>query len=296
MSCRLNRVALSLFLAVATLASAQQGPTAKPPVKATSLPSEETVNAFMRATFGYDPTLSWKVADIRPTQAEGVAQVTVNLATPQGQQPTVFFVAPDGQHAFVGQMIPFGAHPFAATRKSLEQKISGPARGPATAPVTIVEFSDLQCPHCKLAQPVLEKLLAEEPNTRLVFQNFPLPMHDWATRAAAYADCVGHTSNDAFWKFVQGIYDAQNDITANSVDEKLTALADTVGVKGTEIGACADRDETVGRVQRSVALGQSFEVDATPTLFINGRRIANVGQISYEQLKALVEFAAKGGM
>ena len=93
-------------------------------------------------------------------------------------------------------------------RKELEKGITGPARGPADAPVTIVEFSDLQCPHCKEAQPVFEKLMAEEPNVRLVFQNFPLaiPAHDWAAKGAAYADCMGASSNDAFWKFIHGVY------------------------------------------------------------------------------------------
>ncbi len=73
------------------------------------------------------------------------------------------------------------------------------------APVTVVEFSDLQCPHCKEAQPNLDRLAAEDKNARIVFQNFPLPMHDWAMKAASYADCVARSSPDAFWKFVESI-------------------------------------------------------------------------------------------
>ena len=57
-------------------------------------------------------------------------------------------------------------------------------------------------PHCKEAQPTLDKLMAEDKNVRVVFQSFPLPMHDWAAKAAAYADCVSRSSNDAFWKFI----------------------------------------------------------------------------------------------
>jgi hypothetical protein len=65
--------------------------------------------------------------------------------------------------------------------------------------VTIVEFGDLQCPACKAAQPTIEALVAAEPQARFVFQNFPLEMHNWAAKGAAYADCVGRASNDAFW-------------------------------------------------------------------------------------------------
>ena len=71
--------------------------------------------------------------------------------------------------------------------------MNGPSRGPADAPVTLVEFSDLQCPHCKEAQPTIDKLMAEEKNARLVFQNFPLPAHDWAAKAAYYGDCIGRS-------------------------------------------------------------------------------------------------------
>ena len=98
--------------------------------------------------------------------------------------------------------------------------------------MTVVEFGDLQCPHCKEAQPTIEKLMAEEKNARLVFQNFPLPSHDWAAKAAAYGDCLGRTSSDAFWKFLASVYAAQTDITAATPTRKLTALAEQAGAKG----------------------------------------------------------------
>jgi protein-disulfide isomerase len=155
-----------------------------------------------------------------------------------------------------------------------------------------VEFSDLQCPHCKDAQPTIDKLLSEEKNVRLVFQNFPLPMHNWASKAAAYADCVGRVSNDAFWKFIQGTYAAQADLTESSADEKLNAIADAAGVKSADIAVCAAKSETVGRVERSVELGRSVNVTSTPSLFINGR-LVSVGSIPYESLKSLIDFTVQ---
>ena len=154
----------------------------------------------------------------------------------------------------------------------------------------MVEFSDLQCPHCKEAQPTLDKLMAEDKNVRVIFQNYPLPMHDWAAKAAAYADCVSRSSNDAFWKFISSVYSAQTDITAANADEKLTALADAAGVKGADIAACAAKPETTSRVEKSMALGKDLDVNSTPTLFINGRRVPAV---PYEMLQKLVDFAAK---
>ena len=276
--------------------SADKSKDSNPPVPtfSTRLPSEETVNAFMKQMFGYDPSVSWKIVAIRPTEAQGLAEVMVVLSNAQGQQNNRLYVTSDGRHALVGDIIPFGAHPFTAAQEELSKKIDGPSRGPADAPVTIVEFSDLQCPHCKDAQPTIEKLMSEEKNARLVFQNFPLASHDWAAKAADYLDCIGRGSNDAAWKFIASVYDAQKDITAANADEKLTALADQAGVKGADTAVCAAKPETTGRVQRSVALGASLEVNGTPTLFINGRKISNVGGLPYDVLKSLTEFAAKG--
>lgn len=271
-------------------ASAPAGATA--PSSTSKLPSEEVVNAFMRQMFGYDSALSWKISDIKPSAAEGLAEVDIVIVTPQGTQPNRFYVTEDGGHAVAGEILPFGSKPFAAAEQKLKQNLTGPAKGPATAPVTIVEFSDLQCPHCKAVQPTIERLLAEDKNVRLVFQHFPIPGHEWAEKGAEYADCIAQSSNDAVWKFLESVYNAQTEITASNADEKFTAYADQAGVKGSEIAACSAKAETAGRVQKSVLLGRSVNVNATPTLFINGRKIDNVSGTPYDVLKKMADFAA----
>ncbi|MFZ0773701.1 MAG: DsbA family protein [Candidatus Sulfotelmatobacter sp.] len=301
-----SSINLILLLVVCGVAAgAQSSSTAKAadkpaPAPAVSLPSvnlpsEATVDAFLQQTFGYQAQLSWKISSIRPAPVPGLAQVDVVLANPQGQQVSRFYVTADGEHAVVGDIIPFGARPFDPVKKTLEKGISGPARGPKGAPVTIVEFGDLQCPACKAAQPAIEALIAAEPNARFVFQNFPLEMHNWAAKGAAYADCVGVASNEAFWKFIAKTYEAQTDITAENADEKLTALADAAGVKGADIAGCATTPVTKAHVDASIALGRLVNVTGTPTLFINGRVIGNVSQVPADALKGLVDFAAKQG-
>ncbi len=258
-----------------------------------NLPSEDTVDSFLHQQFGYEQDLTWKISSIKPATVAGLAEVTVVLASPQGQQLTRFFVAADGKQALVGEIIPFGARPFDPAKQLLDKGITGPERGPKNAPVTIVEFGDLQCPVCKAAQPTIEALVAAEPNARFVFQNFPLEMHNWAAKGAAYADCVGRASNDAFWKFISKTYETQSDITAENADEKLTAIADGAGVKGADIAACAVKPETKARVDASIALGKSVDVTGTPTLFINGRRVGSFDPRMSDIYKGLVDFAAK---
>jgi protein-disulfide isomerase len=291
-----------IFLLACGLAPGQTSPPKSAPAKSSerpaasgssNLPSESTVDSFLHQQFGYEQDLTWKISSIKPSTVAGLAEVTVVLASPHGQQMSRFFVVPDGKQALVGEIIPFGARPFDPAKQLLNKGINGPERGPKNAPVTIVEFGDLQCPACKAAQPTIETLVSAEPNARFVFQNFPLEMHNWAAKGAAYADCVGRASNDAFWKFISKTYETQSDITAENADEKLTAIADGVGLKGSEIAACATKPETKARVDASLALGKSVDVNGTPTLFINGRKVGSFDPRLSDVYKSLVEFAAK---
>ncbi len=275
-----------------TLAATQKPAKAHtaPVPTASHLPTEATVNGFLKHMFGYDAAITWKVESIKPAKDPSVAEVNVIMSGKQGAERLTFYVTPDNQYAISGNMVPFGSDPFAKARAELERGAHGPARGPANAAVTLVEFSDLQCPHCKEAQPTVEKLLAQEPNVRFIYENFPLPGHNWAFKAASFADCVGRENNTAYWKFVDSVFEQQQNITESSVDDKLTELAKAAGANGKAAATCAAEPATRQRVEQSVALGKAVGVTGTPTLFINGR--ATSMGIPLEVLKQLVDFAA----
>jgi protein-disulfide isomerase len=275
----------------------QTRPAAASPANAgaTVLPTEDTVNAFLVQMFGYDPTVTWKVIQIRPSEVPGLAEVSLVLTNAQGSNPNRLLVSADGKHAITGDILPFGAKPFDDARSKLEKGVNGPAKGPAKASVTIVEFSDMQCPHCQKAAAGIEQLLAQEPEAHFVFQNFPLPSHNWAEKAAGYVDCVGRvpaggTSNDAVWKFIQKTFDEQANITEANADDKLKAISTASGANADEIAACAVKPETKARVEASLALGKSVGVSGTPSLFINGRNVP--GGAPIDLLKKIVDFQA----
>ncbi|HEX7959073.1 MAG TPA: DsbA family protein [Terriglobales bacterium] len=272
-------------------ATAKQSAASAPKTDA-KLPTEQTVNEFMRRMFGYDSSIRWKVLQITPSEIPNVAQVTVSVN--DQQRPWTLYTAPDGQHAFVGELIPFGADPFAVARKEMEVRAKGPTRGPQNAQVTIVEFSDLQCPHCKQAQPTLEKLISEAPNARLVFENFPIDqIHKWANLAARYGSCVGRTNGDAFWRFIDGVFNEQDQITEQNAADKLNEIAKAAGADPEATATCAASPQAKTDVIQSYELGVANGVTGTPTLFINGRKIANINSIPYDQLKAIVQFEAQ---
>ncbi|MCU1284803.1 MAG: oxidoreductase [Acidobacteriales bacterium] len=264
--------------------------SAKPPADS-SLPTEATVNSFMKRMFGYSPTVTWKIVDIAPSEAPGVARVVIAIG--DGGQSQAFYVLPGGEFAMVGEVIPFGADPFGPAREKLKAQAHGPSKGSQSAPVLLVEFSDLQCPHCKSSQPIIDKLIAESPNARLVFQPFPIAsLHPWATKAAEYADCVAQQNPDAFWKFTNSVYDAQADIKEPESEKKFLELATAAGVDGAKAATCAAQGNTYIKIQKSIDLGKEVGVSGTPTLFINGRKVQNVASTPFEQLKAMVAYEA----
>lgn len=252
------------------------------------MPTKDEVDAAMKRTLGYDPAVTWVIYDIRPSDVSGLADVLVSI---NRQQPQHIYMSSATQSAIIGEMIPFGSNPFAQIRTML-QAANGPAQGSQTPIIMLVEFSDLECPHCKAAQPIVEKLVGDFPQVRYVFQQFPLPasMHPWALKAAEYADCVGRLQPVAFWKYIDTVFENQGSIAAATADDKLKEFATTVGVDAQKISSCAALPETEAKVKKSVDLGQALNVNQTPTLFVNGRRVLGLADIPYEQLKNLVQF------
>jgi protein-disulfide isomerase len=276
-------------------AAASKAPAAKPAEAKSSaavaegLPTTEQVDASLKRTLGYDPALTWTILDIRASAIPGLADVTLSIAK---QAPQHIYISTQTQNAVIGEMIPFGANPFAPSREKLKAA-DGPSLGPPKTPaMEIVEFSDLECPHCKTAAPIVEKLATDFPQVRITFQQFPLPasIHPWAMKAALYADCAGHADKAAFWKYIDSIFENQGGIALATADDKLKELATTAGLDAAKLSACAESKDTAARVEKSMALGNALEVTSTPTVFINGRKVNAIGSIPYEQLKLLVQF------
>jgi len=287
----------TLFVLLLTAAAlAQKGgkketpPPVPPPVL---LPTQDTVNTYMHRMFGYDPGVKWTILSIAESEVPGMALVILRVGEGEGRL-TQLFISQDGRHAIVGEALPFGADPFADARARLARDAKGPSIGDAKAPVTIVEFSDLQCPHCKAAQPVIDRLVSDVPSVRLVFQQFPIEaLHPWAFKAASFAQCVAQRRPRTFWTFIRSVYDNQLDITEANAGDKLKELVKASGLDQDAVARCAVSDVTKADVRASMELGKALGITGTPTIFINGRKIQSLGQIPYESLKKLVEFEAK---
>ncbi len=257
-----------------------------------SQPSEATFNEFLKKMFGWDTELSWKIVEIKPSEASGISEATVVFSTPKGQQVSRIYITPDQKYAFTGDLMPFGADPFADMRDQLKA-VTGPSHGPQNAAITIVEFGDLECPACKAAQPNITKLVQEEPKVKLVFQNYPLEqIHKWALTGAKYLDCLGRQNNEAVWKFIATVYDHQSEINEQNVDQMLKGYVKDSGGDPDTVAACVAKPETEKRVRDSIALAEKLDVTSTPTFFINGRRLVGFSSTGtpYDAVKSMVDF------
>ncbi len=285
---------VSLCSSAQQTTSSSSNPNAKTSASTTaqeSLPSEATFNAFLKRMFGWNQDLTWKVVDIKASEAAGLSEGTVIFNTPQGQQATRIYVTADQKHAFTAELMPFGPDPFAIDRELLKGA-TGPSEGPKDAAITIVEFGDLQCPACKAAQPNITKLMQEEPKARLVFVNYPLTqIHKWALTGAKYVDCLGRANNDAAMKFIATVYDHQAEISEQNVDQMLKGYVKDAGGDPDAIAACVAKPETAKRITDSQALGEKVYITSTPTFFINGRRLLGFSSnVPYDMVKSMTDY------
>jgi protein-disulfide isomerase len=289
--------ALALSFAVTMLAqstatkphaAASSSSPATSQAKTFALPTQEQVEAAMRRTFGYDPSISWQIFDVRASRIPDVADILVSV---NKQQAIHLYWSAATQEAVVGELMPFGHDPYSRTRAIL-RAADGPGRGAQQPTIVIVDFSDLECPHCKAAHPILEKLATDFPQVRLVFQQFPLPasLHPWAMKAALYSDCAGKMDKEAFWKYLDTIFENQGSIALATADDQLKGFATAVGLDAAKVASCAATPEAEARVKKSMDLGQSLDINETPTVYINGRLVRSLASIPYDQLKNIVQF------
>jgi protein-disulfide isomerase len=152
-------------------------------------------------------------------------------------------------------------------------------RGPADAKIQIVEFSDFQCPACRVAeQPLRQIFSVYEGKLRFTFKHYPLRMHQWAKDGAYAAECAGRQGK--FWEYHDRLYDNQDEWTTDKADSILTGYAKDLKLDLAAWQACRQDPATAGAVAADVKDGDDAWVSATPTFFINGRRYIGAAQLS----------------
>jgi protein-disulfide isomerase len=168
------------------------------------------------------------------------------------------------------------------TKVMATTKASDYRRGPADAAITVIEYSDLECPFCQKAHPVMERLLAQNSNVAWVYRHYPLPNHKGAYPKALIAECVGiKQGNDGYWKVIDG-YMGHLDTPA---------VLKSVGLTQADLSECITDPKTAELVDADVKEAVIAETKGTPNFVIigsHGEQVPIPGLPKIETLQAIV--------
>lgn len=270
------------------------------------------LEAYIRYAEAFTPDVQFSIDDPVPSAFPGYSRVVAHLTKGHNRLDRVYYVTADGRHFVNGAIWDLNASPFLDTLQHLPT--DGPSFGPPEAKVTIVVFSDFECPYCReLAKTIRDNIPQKFPNdVRVIFQDFPIDsIHPWARAAAEASHCIADQEIPAFWAFHDWIFEHQQEVNqANPRDQEVNRaslrdqevkqanLRDQVldfaknhALDRAKLAGCIDSHTDARVVDQSLRAGQALQIEQTPTLFVNGRTVG--GAISWDQLKSLIDLELK---
>lgn len=244
---------------------------------------QRTLEVYLRHLYAWGPEVQLTFSPPAETEIPGLLEITVHLRSGENSETAKMYVSKDGKYLFRGELAELSKDPLAEARRLIRLK-DAPSMGDTKAPVTLVEFSDFQCPTCRSLHDVVRTLLPQYPQVRVVFKDFPLEtIHPWARIAALAGRCAYQQDPKAFWKIYDSIYDNQEIISAENAWAKMNDFAGQAGLNAATFRTCLASPEASTAVDSSRKNGQQLEVTSTPTVFVNGRRMVGADAHLLEQ-------------
>jgi len=283
-----NALSLCLVLCFSTPPAGAGEPQAKPATALTapaaSSQTQKNIEAYLRNLYAFGPDVQLVVGPPKETPIEGLLETTIDLTIEANKQTVKFYVSKDGRFLFRGEMSDLTKDPLAEARAQIQMN-DAPATGDVKAPVTVVEYSDFECPVCRGLHDALRGMLPNYAGkVRLVFKDFPIEqIHPWARTAAIAGRCAYQQAPKAFWKMYDLIYDNQEVISASNAWTKMTDYAGQSGLDADTFKSCMASPEAGAAVNASRENGQQLDVNSTPTVFVNGRRMVGADAHLIEQ-------------
>jgi len=279
---------ISLILACSTIAARARAQQAQSATVAASTgattPTQKSIEAYLRHLYAFGPNVALVVGPPKPTQVEGLLETNIDLTIDGNKQTVKFYVSNDGKFLFQGELSDLTKDPLAQNRAQIQMN-DAPSLGNPNAKVTLVEYSDFECPVCRNLHDALRGILSTYgDNVRVVFKDFPIEqLHPWARTAAIAGRCAYQQEPKAFWKMYDFIYDNQEIISAANAWTKMMDYAGQSGLDADTFKTCMASPEAGAAVNASRANGQLLDVNSTPTVFVNGRRLVGADAHLLEQ-------------
>jgi protein-disulfide isomerase len=287
-----------LLSIAATLVLALAGPAQKTPAKSASAPAQKsafdkaTLEAYARHLWVLGQDFNVSISDPKPSaELPGFKEVTVHIVQGAGSQDVVLLVSNDGSRILQGSVYNVNNNPFKPDLDKLKTQFQ-PSQGTPGAPVVLVEFSDLACPHCKTQAEMLKKnLMATYPTqVRFYFKDFPLvQIHPWAMPASIAGRCVFRQDPAAFWEYHDWVFARQESITPDNLKSQVMDWAKgQKGLDALQLNKCIDEKATQKDIDANIQEARELAIDGTPALFVNGRRIS--AGTDWPSLKRVIDY------
>ena len=244
--------------------------------------------------FKTPPTVKVSVGRFKPSPSLEFKEGTLSIDNGKGDTDRTVLLTRDGKHLVVSELYDLEVDPKRQALRTISLK-NEPSQGPADAPVTIVEYADLQCPTCARMHEFLEtKVVPKYGNkVRIVFKDFPLVgIHDWSFTAAIADQCAYEMNPGAYTTMRTAIFRNQQLINITNLRDTLLSYGEQAGLDRVQLAGCLDAKSSLPRVQRDMDEGKRINVNQTPTVFINGRMM--IGLPSEDAYYQAIDQALKG--
>jgi protein-disulfide isomerase len=289
-----RRIAIAVSLLVFVLAGmaawgAQSQAT--PSQESNDQPTRDKIANYLRQRFSLGSTATVTVGPLRPSIYSGFDVTTVTIQEGKDKQSSNFYVSKDGSYLVEGNIFGLNDNPYTEVERQIVTQ-GEPSVGPPDAPVTIVEYADLECPHCAEMQQFIEKQLLPKyaGKVRVVFKEFPLfSIHPWAVMAAVADQCAYQINPATFLPYRNLIYQNQNLIKPATANQQLLDYGVQAGLDRDKLSACINSKATLPRVRQDYLEGEKLNVSSTPTFFINGKMVT--GSLPPQAFEAIVDQA-----
>jgi protein-disulfide isomerase len=290
-----SRFSVALLLLLLTGCSAQT-PAAAPSADAEL---NRRIELQLRSRYGRIPSeATFSYGERKPSEMAGFDILPITLSVGDQKQTLEFLISKDSKT--LARLDRFDIAKLPDQDLNIKDR---PVRGNPDAKVTIINFDDYQCPYCAMMH---ERLVSEVlplygDKVKVIYKDYPLGIHPWAVRAAVNANCIGSQNKQAYWDYADKVHASLREISANEKGDrrplvesqsKLDQMAQDVSKKhsldANTLNACVKKQDD-SAVKASMAEGEKLSIDSTPTLFVNGERVA--GAIPFEDFQVVLDRA-----
>jgi len=272
-----------VFLGLAALAGVAGAATYVPVANAADDPNAQVVEYYRRKA-NIPPNVQVQITDVKASPIKGAktGQITA------GGRKVPVTMSDDGRYVVFGEVEDISVDPFKAVMEKIVIK-DRPIKGSKDAKVTIVEYSDFQCPFCTRGYTTMEQQVLKEygDKVKFLYKHYPLPMHPWAQPASVATECALQQKPAAYWKLYDFYFQNQKEITPQNIKEKTLEQLKGTGVDEAKFTECYDNNKTLDVVKAQMSEGQSVGVTGTPGFIINGRLVS--GAQPFESFKAVID-------